>query len=51
MTTQQLEANINAINEFLRVNYSPLMSDDNFKSLIEDRRFYMAELKRLRAAH
>jgi hypothetical protein len=48
MTIKQIEANIEAINEFLRINYSPLMSDDNFKKLINERREYQAELKRVR---
>jgi hypothetical protein len=50
MTIKQIEANIEAINEFLRINYSPLMSDANFWTLINERREFQAELKRLRQA-
>jgi hypothetical protein len=50
MTIRQIEANIEAINEFLRVNYSPLMSDENFRMLINERREYVAQLRAARAA-
>lgn len=43
-TATQIEADITALVDFLRVNYSPLMSEINFQILINELRELRREL-------